>query len=492
MIEKEALKKLLKEYQLNENLVEKNNYIAIKSNYEDIKGILDYLIFIQRVPLNKIEKCPSILLSSTKRIRENYKLLSISKLEKHNIDNCLHILSCETDKLQDSVKYITENYGIVVLNKIPSILSVPVDHIKKVEEIFDSYGLKKDKLVLSISVHTYGKRNGGTIEDISKIGKIIELCKKEQIEIASNMFLAKIDDFEEIINICKENNIKVTGSIFVKEKEEIKRLIETCKENNIKITGTVFLKRKEELEKIINICKKYNVKLMNSMFYKNAEEVEKIIRLCIEKDISITGGMFLKKANELEEIIKVCDKYNIPIIGSVFQKDAKEVERILEFYKANKLRITSNIFIKSYSEIIKIIKLCEDYGIEVKRSIFLKNSSELQESIDFICENYGKEYLHALTIIIDKNHLKKVFDLLQEKAILEMVIKSPVILRLSYDKIKTRLSYLEDNNIDIIVKGKYNSIFGMNDERLMKNYGITQEDLDKKYGKKEEKSLIKK
>ena len=40
---------------------------------------------------------------------------------------------------------------------------------------------------------------------------------------------------------------------------EIEKIIEVCKKYNIEITGSVFMKGAEEIEKIIEVCKKYNI-----------------------------------------------------------------------------------------------------------------------------------------------------------------------------------------------------------------------------------------
>ena len=43
--------------------------------------------------------------------------------------------------------------------------------------------------------------------------------------------------------------------MFIKTSEEIEKIIEVCKRNNIQITGSIFLKTSEEIEKSINYIK---------------------------------------------------------------------------------------------------------------------------------------------------------------------------------------------------------------------------------------------
>ena len=59
---------------------------------------------------------------------------------------------------------------------------------------------------------------------------------------------------------------------------------------------------------------------------------------------------------------------------------------------------TNNSFIKKPEEVRKILELCVKNNIPVTGTVFRKTASELEQSIDFIKENYGSKYLIPGTI----------------------------------------------------------------------------------------------
>ena len=479
MIEQTDLMKLLESYKIDYKKV-MTDKVLDKGEYFGIKHVLEYLVNELKIYPKNIEKCPSILYLNVNEVRKNYEFLKQQKINISDVETCLHVLSTDNKDLEETYYYVLENYGLMAINRITSILSCNKDRIIDMEK----YGLSKDVTIsASISRRTiyeieeiikicekYNIEITGTVfrQSADEIEKIVEICKKYNIEITGSVFMKSADEIEKIIKICKKYNIEITGSVFYKSAEEIEKIIEICKKYNIEITGSVFLKSAEEIEKIIEICKKYNIEITGSVFYKSADEIEKIIEICKKYNIEITGSVFLKSAEEIEKIIEVCKKYNIEITGTVFMKSADEIEKIIEVCKKYNIEITGTVFLKSADEIEKIIEVCKKYNIEITGTVFLKKSSSLQKTIDFIIENYDERYLTPLIITKEPKHLSKVMPYLDSLGVLEFIINSASILTLTKEEIEKRVEIIKLLGEDIVKNGKFNSVFGMNKTRLNK------------------------
>ena len=83
MIEEYSLKLLCDKYGVSkENIVNKNNNILSKGEYEDIDKTLDYLINELKVNKKNIEKCPSILYRNVDAIKDNIDFLKGQEIVK--------------------------------------------------------------------------------------------------------------------------------------------------------------------------------------------------------------------------------------------------------------------------------------------------------------------------------------------------------------------------------------------------------------------------
>ena len=453
MIEQTDLMKLLESYKIDYKKV-MTDKVLDKGEYFGIKHVLEYLVNELKIYPKNIEKCPSILYLNVNEVRKNYEFLKQEKINISDVETCLHVLSTDNKDLKETYYYVLENYGLMTINRTTSILRCNKDRIIDIEK----YGLSKD-VTISASVSR---------RTIYEIEKIIEICKKYNIEITGSVFKQNAEEIEKIVEICKKYNIEITGSVFMKSADEIEKIVEICKKYNIEITGSVFLKSAEEIEKIIEVCKKYNIEITGSVFKQNAEEIEKIIEVCKKYNIEITGTVFLKSADEIEKIVEICKKYNIEIAGSVFMKSAEEIEKIVEICKKYNIEITGSVFLKSAEEIEKIIEICKKYDIEVTGSVFLKKSSSLQKTIDFIIENYNERYLTPLIITKEPKHLSEVMPYLDSLGVLEFIINSASILTLTKEEIEKRVEIIKLLGEDIVKNGKFNSVFGMNKTRLNK------------------------
>ena len=227
MIEETKLREICIKYGIDyEKLIKNNNNILDYGEYSQICRTLDFLRNDVHIVASNVEKCPSILYFSTKNIRDNWEFLNRNNVRVRSIETCLHILSTENEQLQETYNYIIENYGVRYLNAITSILRVKVSRIKEIESKFNNELRPKNILRAAVSRHT--------IEEIEKIvkvrtaeeiGRIVEVCKRNKIEITGNVFLRTAEEIEKIVEICKENKIEITGSVFYRTAEEIGRIV---------------------------------------------------------------------------------------------------------------------------------------------------------------------------------------------------------------------------------------------------------------------------
>ena len=194
MIEEYSLKLLCDKYGVSkENIVNKNNNILSKGEYEDIDKTLDYLINELKVSKTNIEKCPSILYRNVNAIKDNIDFLKQKNLSFSTIESCLHVLSSEPDSLKDMYDYVEENYGKESINKSTSVLSCPKDLVIAVEEL----GLNKDWNLVIASCIKFGFT---TLEEVEDIVNSIEFKKYPELFTSQTLAYAKIEDIQEMID----------------------------------------------------------------------------------------------------------------------------------------------------------------------------------------------------------------------------------------------------------------------------------------------------
>ena len=452
MINESKLKEICDTYKIDyDKLVNNNENVLKNGEYYSICYVLDFLRDELNIEPRNIEKCPSILYRNIENIKSNYEFLKNEQITKYSVEGCLHILSTEPTELKRTYQYIMQNYGIRYLNARTTILRIPVDRIKNIEIKFPE--LKKKNVLQA----AYSRR---TIEEIEKI---IEVCKKNKIEITGSVFQRTAEEIEEIVNACRENGIEPTGTVFQRTVEEIEKIIKVCQANGIELTGSVFKSTPEELEKIIKVCKTNGIEPTGTVFFRSAEEIEKIIKVCKENGIEPTGTVFSRSAEEIEKIIKVCKENGIEPTGTVFYRSAEEIEKIIKVCKENGIELTGTVFKKTSEEIKEIVKVCKENKVEITGSIFFKSAKQLQENIEYIRENYGDEYLKPLIITRNIKNLKLVLPYLQEIGVLKVLPKSASILSLTLDEITEREKFIESIGESVLntYGTKFNSIFGL-------------------------------
>ena len=506
MISRDKLKEVLDFYGIDSEKVVNNNANILKQgNYEDIDNVLNYLVNDLKIMAKNIEKCPSIMYRNVSAIKYNYLFLQNTNVKADSIETTLHILTTSPFKLQKTYKYIKDNYGIDSINKLTSILGVSVDRIMQIEKITNDKNVILLAAVSKLGVEDIKNNieicqkynipigNSVFLKKSDELEKIIKFCSLKKIPISGNVFLKSLKEIDKIVKICEEYKIPISGSVFMKSADDITRIIDVCIKENVPITGNVFLKKSQEIEKIIYVCKKYdipvsgsvfmksskevedliklslqeNIPLMGNMFLRTAEEAKKIIAFCKENDIPINASVFKKNVYELESTLDLCQKYNLTVCSSMFLNTALENEKIILICLKNNIPITGSVFLKKALEVEKIIDLCHDNKIEISSSIFLKSAKNIEENILYVKSNYGEKFLKSLIINKSLQNLRTTLPYLDELNVLNVVLKSPSILTLSFDEVKNRIEYLKNNDLPIVVdNGRFNKVFGLS----KKNY----------------------
>ena len=222
MIEEYSLKLLCDKYGVSkENIVNKNNNILSKGEYEAIDKTLDYLINKLKVSRGNIEKCPSILYRNVNAIKDNIDFLKQNDVSFSSIESCLHVLSSEPDSLKDTYDYVEENYGKESINKNTSILTCPKVLVIAVEEL----GLNKD---WTLSIANTIKLGFTTLDEIKNIINSEEFKEHKELFTSRTLAHAKIEDIQKLLEMPYWNDIRykdlLTSSVTAKSKQMITKL----------------------------------------------------------------------------------------------------------------------------------------------------------------------------------------------------------------------------------------------------------------------------
>ena len=151
MVNEYSLFELLKRYGINPSNIEgyKMDRLITYGAYAEIESVLDYLRTKLSIKASRIEKCPSILYFGTDNIVNNYEFLKNNDFNVLKFNDCLHILNCNFELLQETYEYVMKHYGSEYLHKNPSILRVPVLVIRRVEDV--SFGRLSPKGILAVA-----------------------------------------------------------------------------------------------------------------------------------------------------------------------------------------------------------------------------------------------------------------------------------------------------------------------------------------------------
>jgi hypothetical protein len=122
--------------------------------------------------------------------------------------------------------------------------------------------------------------------------------------------------------------------------------------------------------------------------------------------------------------------------------------------------------------------------------VFLKTAEQLKENIEYIKEEFGREYLLPLIVSKSNETLRKVLPYLQEKGYLEYLKNSASILNLTLEQIKERETFIKEKGDSIIdERGKFNSIFGLSKKKYEKRVAELKKGVGQEKKNKSKKSL---
>ena len=226
MIRQYTLMMLCEKYGISsDKLVNKNNNILSYGEYQDIDSTLDYLVNILKISSNNIEKCPSILYRNVNNIRENINFIRNCNIHFSNIESCLHVLSSESMELKATYEYVKENYGLDIINRLTSILSVPKNIIITVENLKIPFINKNGNLSVAVGIE-WGATN---LEEIQKIIQSPEFKEHPEMFTSTTLAHAKLEEIQKIIQSpeFKEHPEMFTSTTLAHAKlEEIQELLQ--------------------------------------------------------------------------------------------------------------------------------------------------------------------------------------------------------------------------------------------------------------------------
>ena len=376
MIEEYSLKLLCDKYGVSkENIVNKNNNILSKGEYEAIDKTLDYLINELKVSRANIEKCPSILYRNVNAIKDNIDFLKQKNLSFSTIESCLHVLSSEPDSLKDMYDYVEENYGKESINKSTSVLSCPKDLVIAVEEL----GLNKDWNLLITSCIEFGFT---TLEEIENIVNSIEFKKYPELFTSQTLAYAKIEDIQEMI-----------------DSQEFKKYPEL-------FTSTTLAHAKiEDIQVMINSqeFKKYpELFTSQTLAYAKIEDIQEMIdsqEFKEHPELFTSQTLAHGSIKEIQEMINSEEFKKYPKLftsQTLAHAKIEDIQKLLQMPYWNDIRykdlLTSSVAAKSKQMITKLpvlFKMAEYYKIDgyLNTSFLLFSPSQNFALINYLNDN---------------------------------------------------------------------------------------------------------
>lgn len=205
-------------------IVKKNNNVLDLGEYSRIDYVLDYLVNELKIDARNIEKCPSILYRNVFQIKKNVIFLKSKEISFSDIETCLHVLTAEADELKNTYNYVLEKYGLSAIERITSVLSVPVSIIKDIESLNIGFENPSDNLVIAVGIE-WGSTN---VEEIVKIINSEEFKAHPELFTSQTLAYAKLEDIKKLLQMDLWNNSKyanlLTSSIVAKSKQALKKI----------------------------------------------------------------------------------------------------------------------------------------------------------------------------------------------------------------------------------------------------------------------------
>ena len=160
----------------------------------------------------------------------------------------------------------------------------------------------------------------------------------------------------------------------------------------------------------------------------------------------------------------------------MYLKNNNTIKEIVDILKENDIEITSLMYSKNVEYLRERIDVCKQHNLKLNNELFRVNINDLQENIDYIRENYSKDYITSATVTKNPKRVKEVFNYMESKELLRYLPNADFIFTLDIKKLKERVDYLIDNNLDIVEQNEFNNILTMTTRKFnsLKNKKVSQ------------------
>ena len=390
MIGEYTLKILCDKYNISsDKIVNKNNNILTQGEYIDIDKTLNYLINKLNISASNIEKCPSILYKNVAEIEKNVSFLKQQKISFSSIENCLHVLSTNSEDLVETYKYIEENYGVPALNKITSALSCNKELIMEVEKL----NLNKDwNLAIAQSIE-FGYT---TIENVKAMINSVEYKKYPELFTSQTLSHSNIEKIQAVIN---SKEFKEHRELFTSE---------TLSHSNIEkiqaIINSEEFKAHKELFTSETLAKS-NIEKIREML--NSEEFKEHRELFTSETLASSNIEKIQAIINSEEFKKYPELFTSQVLAHAKIEDISELLK-MPYWSDERYKklLTSTIVARSKQMLKKLpilFEMSEEYQIEnnINTSFLLFSPSQNYALINYLIDN-------NLPLVID-NKLNTIF-----------------------------------------------------------------------------------
>ena len=302
-------------------IVKKNNNVLDLGEYSRIDYVLDYLVNELKIDARNIEKCPSILYRNVFQIKKNVIFLKSKDISFSDIETCLHVLTAEADELKNTYNYVLEKYGLSAIERITSVLSVPVSIIKDIESLNIGFENPSDNLRIAVGIEW----ESTNVEEIVKIINSEEFKAHPELFTSTTLACTKLEDIKAIIN---SEEFKAHPELFTSETlahaklEDIKAIInsEEFKAHPELFTSETLAHAKlEDIKAIINSEEfKVHPELFTSTTLAHAklEDIKKLLQMDLWNNSKyanlLTASIVAKSKQMLKKIpilIKLAENY---------------------------------------------------------------------------------------------------------------------------------------------------------------------------------------
>ena len=359
-------------------IVKKNNNVLDLGEYSRIDYVLDYLVNELKIDARNIEKCPSILYRNVFQIKKNVLFLKSKDISFSDIETCLHVLTTEVDELKNTYNYVLENYGLSVIERITSVLSVPVSIIKDIESLNIGFENPSDNLGIAVGIE-WGSTN---VEEIVKIINSEEFKAHPELFTSTTLANAKLEDIKAIIN---SEEFKAHPELFTSQTlahaklEDIKAIINSEEFKNYPELFTSQTLARTKLEDIKAII--------------NSEEFKAHPELFTSETLAHAKLEDIKAIINSEEFKAYPELFTSQTLAHAKLEDIKKLLQ-MDLWNNSKYAnlLTSSIVAKSKQMLKKIpilIKLAENYGFEecLNTNFLLHSPSQNYALIRYLKEN---------------------------------------------------------------------------------------------------------